>query len=89
MKTYKCSDLNQTELKALVQRNVDPANEIRAIVEDVIANVRHHGDKALLDYAQKFDKVELQKLNLDSADLEANRLSKYQKISPNPIKGRG
>lgn len=70
MQAYKYSELSASELKALVQRNVDPANEIRAIVEEVIGNVREHGDKALLSYAQKFDKVELQKLYLDKAELE-------------------
>lgn len=70
MQVYKYSDLTKDELKKLVQRNVDPANEIRAIVEEVITNVREHGDKALFNYAQKFDKVELQKLYLDKAELE-------------------
>ncbi len=69
MKAYKYNDLTTAELKQLVQRNVDPANEIRAVVEDVIANVRKHGDKALVDYAEKFDKVTLTKLYLDKAEL--------------------
>jgi histidinol dehydrogenase len=45
--------------RKLVQRNVDPANEIRAIVEDVIDMYSDNGDSALFDYANKFDKVEL------------------------------
>jgi histidinol dehydrogenase len=69
MKTYKYSKLTDTELKQLVQRNVDPVNEIRDVVESIIANVRQHGDAALLDYAVKFDQVELQKLHLDKAEL--------------------
>jgi histidinol dehydrogenase len=69
MKVYKYNDLSVSELKTLVQRNVDPANEIRAVVEDIITNVRKHGDKALLDYAHKFDKVELQKLYLNKAEI--------------------
>ena len=64
MKAYKYNDLTTAELKQLVQRNV-----IRAVVEDVIANVRKHGDKALVDYAEKFDKVMLTKLYLDKAEL--------------------
>jgi histidinol dehydrogenase len=69
MNTYKYSDLSSGELKKMVQRNVDPANEIRHIVEDVIANVRAKGDKALVEYAAKFDKVDLQKLYLDKTEL--------------------
>ncbi|SHM12481.1 histidinol dehydrogenase [Mucilaginibacter sp. OK098] len=69
MKQYNYSDLNKSDIQKLVQRNVDPANEIRAIVEDVIAHVQQNGDSALLDYALKFDKVELDKLYLDKDEL--------------------
>lgn len=81
MKTYNYSDLSAADIQKLVQRNVDPANEIRAVVEDVISNVQAHGDAALLDYAKKFDKVILDKLYLDKAELEelAQALSPDQK----------
>jgi len=69
MKRYNYSDLSATDIDDLVQRNVDPANEIRAIVEDIIAEVKAHGDSALLDYALKFDKVRLDRLYLDKNDL--------------------
>ncbi len=69
MKTYTYSTLTKADIKTLVQRNVDPANEVRAIVEEVIENVKQHGDRALIDYALKFDKVELYKLFLDKEEL--------------------
>jgi histidinol dehydrogenase len=69
MKVYNYSDLSTADVAKLVQRNVDPANEIRAIVEEIIGNVQEHGDIALVDYAKKFDKVELDKLYLDKAEL--------------------
>ncbi|MDF2432058.1 MAG: histidinol dehydrogenase [Mucilaginibacter sp.] len=69
MKTYNYSDLSIQDIRKLVQRNVDPANEIRSIVEEVISNVQEHGDRALFDYALKFDKVELDKLYLDKDEL--------------------
>jgi histidinol dehydrogenase len=69
LKVYNYADLSTEELKALVQRNVDPANEIRTVVETVIGNVQQHGDRALLDYAHQFDKVLLDKLYLDKAEL--------------------
>lgn len=69
MKQYNYSDLNKSDIQKLVQRNVDPANEIRTIVEDVIKHVQQNGDAALLDYALKFDKVELEKLYLDKDEL--------------------
>jgi histidinol dehydrogenase len=69
MRLFNYSDLNKSDIQKLVQRNVDPANEIRAIVEDVIAHVQQNGDSALFDYALKFDKVELDKLDLDKDEL--------------------
>ncbi|GAB2981567.1 histidinol dehydrogenase [Mucilaginibacter puniceus] len=69
MKTYNYSDLSKDEISKLVQRNVDPANEIRTIVEEVLATVQQNGDSALFDYAGKFDKVILDKLYLDKAEL--------------------
>ncbi|RYU86541.1 histidinol dehydrogenase [Mucilaginibacter terrigena] len=67
---FHYSDLSANDIARLVQRNVDPANEIRALVEEVIEHVKQNGDSALIDYAQKFDKVELTKLYLDRAELE-------------------
>jgi histidinol dehydrogenase len=69
MKRYKYSELTAFDIQKLVQRNVDPANEVRAIVEEVIAEVRKNGDSALISYAAKFDKVELNKLYLDKNEL--------------------
>lgn len=70
MKVYNYSDLDKSSIATLVQRNVDPANEIRSIVEEVLSNVQQHGDRALYDYADKFDKVALDKLYLDKTELE-------------------
>ena len=83
MKTYNYSDLSSTDIQKLVQRNVDPANEIRTIVEEVIDNVQQHGDSALYEYARKFDKVELSNLYLDKTDLEelAESVSAEQKAA--------
>ena len=69
MKTYNYSDLSKEDIQKLVQRNVDPADEIRAVVEDIITNVRNHGDRALLDYAAKFDKVVLKSLSVGKEEL--------------------
>ncbi|MBC7401469.1 MAG: histidinol dehydrogenase [Mucilaginibacter sp.] len=83
MKTYNYSDLSKQDITKLVQRNVDPANEIRAIVEEVLTTVQQNGDRALFDYAEKFDKVTLSKLYLDKAELEevASTVSPEQKAA--------
>jgi histidinol dehydrogenase len=69
MKRYTYSDLSKTAIQKLVQRNADPADEIRAVVEDVIQNVRSNGDKALFEYAAKFDQVDLKKLAIEKEEL--------------------
>lgn len=69
MKTYNYSDLSKEAIQKLVQRNVDPGDEIRSVVEDIITNVRNHGDRALFDYAAKFDKVELKSLSVDKEEI--------------------
>ncbi len=66
---YNYAQLNSTELEKLVQRNVDPANEIRTVVEIIIADVQQQGDRALFDYARRFDKVTIDKLYLDKQEL--------------------
>nr|WP_294794600.1 histidinol dehydrogenase [uncultured Mucilaginibacter sp.] len=83
MRLYNYSELSSSDITTLVQRNVDPANEIRAIVEEVLANVKQHGDRALIDYAQKFDKVELNKLYLGKEELAeiAEAISADQKAA--------
>ena len=69
MKTYNYSDLSKNDIQKLVQRNVDPANEIRAIVEDIIAHVSNMATALCLIMPLKFDKVELDKLYLDKDEL--------------------
>jgi histidinol dehydrogenase len=69
MKIYNYSDLTPTDIQQLVQRNVDPAHEIRDVVEEILANVKLHGDKALFNYAVKFGNVVLDKLFLTKAEL--------------------
>ena len=66
---YNYSDLSQQDIQKLVQRNVDPADEIRTVVEEIIENVRLHGDKTLFEYAARFDKVELTKLTIEKEEL--------------------
>ncbi|RYY34633.1 MAG: histidinol dehydrogenase [Sphingobacteriaceae bacterium] len=83
MIVYNYSELTKQDIQKLVQRNVDPANEIRAVVEEVIANVQQYGDRALLEYADRFDKVQLDKLYLDKIELEeiATAVSPEQKAA--------
>jgi len=69
MKTYNYSELTKEDISKLVQRNVDPAHEIRDTVEEILARVKLHGDDALYDLTLKFDGVLLDKLYLDKSEL--------------------
>ncbi|MGZ3778933.1 MAG: histidinol dehydrogenase, partial [Mucilaginibacter sp.] len=69
MKRYNYSDLSKADIQKLVQRNVDPADEIREAVEAIIKNVRTDDDDALIAYAYKFDKVVLMRLAIEKDEL--------------------
>ncbi len=59
------------KLAALLNsRNVGVA-DVASVVKDIIAKVRAHGDQALLDYTQTFDRVALASLRLSEAQVEA------------------
>jgi histidinol dehydrogenase len=69
MKSYNYNELTPSDIQKLVQRNVDPANEVRDVVEEIIFTVKQEGDEALLEYAVKFGGVELDKLYLTKNEL--------------------
>lgn len=81
MKRYNYASLSESEIQNLVKRNIDPANEVRNIVDDIITGVKQNGDAALINYAKKYDGVELSKLYLNKSELEilAKEVSHTQK----------
>lgn len=70
LKTYTYNDLSKEEIDELVQRNSDPNHSIQATVNEIINEVRQQGDVSLINYAAKFDQVQLEKLYLDKAEIE-------------------
>jgi len=85
MKSYNYSELTPSDIQKLVQRNVDPANEVRDVVEEIIFTVKQEGDEALLEYAVKFGGVILDKLYLTKDELTqiAKEVSDAQKEALN------
>lgn len=71
LKFYKYSDLNEAGIERLCKRNVDESNHIKAIVSEIIDEVKLKGDDALKSYAEKFDSIKLDKLYLDKEELES------------------
>ncbi|HLS38534.1 MAG TPA: histidinol dehydrogenase [Sphingobacterium bovisgrunnientis] len=80
LKTYTYADLSTAEIDKLVLRNSDPNQSIQSTVNDIIEEVRQHGDSALVNYAAKFDQVQLDKLYLDKTEIEelASTISRDQ-----------
>lgn len=70
MKTYSYTDLSKQNIEDLCLRQLSDDAAITDKVKDIIARVKTEGDKALLDYALAFDKVNLEQLFIDRAEIE-------------------
>lgn len=69
MKRYDSTQVE--ELRAFLDtRDVESSTEIIAGVADIIATVRRKGDRALRDYAEKFDGVTVDELLITPEELE-------------------
>ena len=49
---------------------VTPEMNVEAIVSEIIENVKSNGDKALLEYSEKFDKAKLTDLEVSKAEID-------------------
>ncbi|MCR5432812.1 MAG: histidinol dehydrogenase [Bacteroidaceae bacterium] len=58
------------ELPSLLKRPVRDAADLNQIVAAVLANVKAHGDLAVLDYEEQFDHVQLDSLMVSEAEIE-------------------
>ena len=56
--------------KKQVFSRVEPKVDVSAIVSEIIDTVRKNGDKALIDYAEKFDKCTLDSLAVTSQEID-------------------
>ena len=51
----------------------EPTSSVEDVVSDIIKNVRENGDKALFDYTARFDKAQLQSLQVTGEEIEEAR----------------
>ncbi len=71
MKIYNYQDLSNQNIKSLCSRQIEDDKLIEERVSSIIETVKNEGDKALLNFAKAFDKVDLNKLFLDAEELKA------------------
>ncbi|HEY0731333.1 MAG TPA: histidinol dehydrogenase, partial [Chitinophagaceae bacterium] len=55
MKIYK--DINNLDLKEVLQRPVTDLSRIRSTVAEILEQVKNRGDEALKEYSERFDGV--------------------------------
>ncbi|MBN2713012.1 MAG: histidinol dehydrogenase, partial [Planctomycetes bacterium] len=65
------------KFRAILSRSDTADLEIRAVVEDIIANVRARGDEALFEYSKKFDGAEI---NADTIRVSAEEMEMAQTL---------
>ncbi|MEO8794551.1 MAG: histidinol dehydrogenase [Daejeonella sp.] len=70
LKFYSIDNLSKAEVEKLCLRNIDSDNSISTAVEDIISTVKRDGDEALVNYANKFDGIQIEKLYVDKSEFE-------------------
>ncbi|MFD2286586.1 histidinol dehydrogenase [Pedobacter petrophilus] len=70
MKVYNYQDLSNQNIKSLCSRQIEDDKLIEDRVINIIETVKKEGDKALLDFAKAFDKVDLTRLFLDAEEIK-------------------
>lgn len=71
MKVYCYKDLTKQEIESLCLRALDDDVAIQESVERIVDRVKSEGDTALIDYALTYDRIRLEKLYLDTAEIKA------------------
>ncbi|MBP3496154.1 MAG: histidinol dehydrogenase [Clostridia bacterium] len=66
IKIYKYGEVSNSEIFA--RDNI--ASGVEEVVSGIIENVKKNGDKALYEYAEKFDKVRLDSLEVTKAEID-------------------
>ena len=71
IKIYKYGEVSHEEIFA----RENPAESVSGVVSEIISNVRTNGDKALFEYAEKFDKAALLALEVTPEEIDEAFLS--------------
>src|SRR5260370_7179480 len=63
--------LDSTKVGGMLARRAARMEEAEATVRPILDGVRKHGDKVLMEYARKFDKLERKSVAVPAGELEA------------------
>lgn len=66
----KIIDISNAKTEDILTRDIKLESGVEEIVADIIENVRENGDKALLDYAEKFDGARPESLTVTEEEIE-------------------
>ena len=67
----KIMNIENTEIKDILTRDINLETGVEDIVSGVIENVKQNGDKALFEYCEKFDGAKLELLEVSKEEIEA------------------
>ena len=67
----KIMNIENTEIKDILTRDINLETGVEDIVSGVISNVKENGDKALFEYCEKFDGAKLTSLEVTKEEIDA------------------
>ena len=67
----KILNIENTEIKDILTRDINLETGVEDIVSGVIENVKQNGDKALFEYCEKFDGAKLSCLEVSKEEIDA------------------
>lgn len=67
----KIMNIENTEIKDILTRDINLETGVEDIVSGVIENVKQNGDKALFEYCEKFDGAKLETLEVSLDEIES------------------
>ena len=66
IKQYKLAEI---AVQDILNRDIREEHDVEAVVDEIMAKVRVDGDAALLEYEQRFDKAQLEVLQVSEAEI--------------------
>ena len=82
IRIYRDGELNDSEL---LKRN-EPKTDVAGVVAAILADVRAHGDEAVLRYTEKFDGVRLETMLVSPAEIDEARARRAEEQAREALK---